>query len=667
MAKLGPGIIFRVTLAGLIVIGMLAACGTGDSYRDDLIDLAVAEDQRNLTRAAIEKWLQSESDEVRERLAYAIGAVGDSSNSPYLLKLMADSNISVRAQAAFAAGQLRDAMLAERVIELTGDVDSTVRARAIDAASRLGTDNCSARLSVILNDDSQPGSFRALAAQSLHRFKDDASLNALIAQAASENSAIKRSVYYALSRRANEMAQPLFRLGLYEEDDDIKIHSIRGLVAIADTSAAGELEPLLLSGNSWRVKYHALNAVKRLGADSLLPFVLNLMKEGEHPYVQQAAIQAAGELGDAATAMELASILQQNEHPFQTDALIGIARISQRVSFPAIQIFAASEESQKRRAAAQACASLDTDEGVYSILQFLARDTIPAVRAEAAEQLLALGVDSVTSEYLPKALNDSDIMLVALACNEIVVDTLTQYVQQVSARYQRAIDPDIKSSLLDCLIEFPLELPDSDFLVSVVNAARSDSAYSIRRRAQQLAEKLGQNIELTEPYFTAMVTEENYDEIYSSWEDVNPRVAVETSRGTIVLELYATEAPKTVYNFLKLTREGFYDGLVWHRVVPDFVIQDGCPRGDGWGGPGYEIRSEDNHLPFLEGSVGMATAGKDTGGSQYFICHSPQPHLNGRYTLFGKIVDGLDIVSEILAGDEIESVTIVNDINETEQ
>ncbi|MCX6832004.1 MAG: peptidylprolyl isomerase [candidate division Zixibacteria bacterium] len=134
---------------------------------------------------------------------------------------------------------------------------------------------------------------------------------------------------------------------------------------------------------------------------------------------------------------------------------------------------------------------------------------------------------------------------------------------------------------------------------------------------------------------------------------------INTAKGTIRIELLRDAAPKTVANFIKLAKSGFYDKRVWHRVVPDFVIQDGCPRGDGWGGPGYEIRCEYNYLPYNTGSVGMATSGKDTGGSQYFICQSPQPHLNGRYTLFGNVIEGMDVVEKIEIGDLIKSVKII--------
>ncbi len=107
------------------------------------------------------------------------------------------------------------------------------------------------------------------------------------------------------------------------------------------------------------------------------------------------------------------------------------------------------------------------------------------------------------------------------------------------------------------------------------------------------------------------------------------------------------DAPLTVGNFIALARKGFFDGVAIHRIVPDFVVQDGDPRGDGEGGPGYTIRDEINMRPYLRGTVGMALDWADTGGSQFFITHSPQPHLDGRYTVFGNVVAGMDVVDRL--------------------
>jgi peptidyl-prolyl cis-trans isomerase B (cyclophilin B) len=135
---------------------------------------------------------------------------------------------------------------------------------------------------------------------------------------------------------------------------------------------------------------------------------------------------------------------------------------------------------------------------------------------------------------------------------------------------------------------------------------------------------------------------------------------ISTIHGDIVLELFDDKTPKTCANFEKLASEGFYDGLTFHRVIEDFMIQGGCPLGDGTGGPGYEF--EDEFHPDLvhdtPGILSMANAGPDTNGSQFFITHVPCPWLDGKHTVFGKVIKGQDVVDQVEAGDEIQKIII---------
>ena len=142
--------------------------------------------------------------------------------------------------------------------------------------------------------------------------------------------------------------------------------------------------------------------------------------------------------------------------------------------------------------------------------------------------------------------------------------------------------------------------------------------------------------------------------------DKSYQISMETTKGTIEIELYPQYAPKTVNNFVFLTREGFYDGVTFHRVISNFMIQGGDPTGTGSGGPGYRFRDEfaGNPLRHETGSLSMANAGPNTNGSQFFITHAPQPHLDGKHTVFGKVVAGQDVVNEIRQGDKMLSVTV---------
>jgi peptidyl-prolyl cis-trans isomerase B (cyclophilin B) len=141
---------------------------------------------------------------------------------------------------------------------------------------------------------------------------------------------------------------------------------------------------------------------------------------------------------------------------------------------------------------------------------------------------------------------------------------------------------------------------------------------------------------------------------------------IETEHGTVVIELYPASAPKTVANFETLVNKGFYNGLTWHRVVPDFVVQGGDPDGTGAGGPGYTVPAEikENHL---RGSVATARTGDDvnpqraSSGSQFYICLQPQPGLDGQYTVFGGVIKGMDVVDQIQKGDHMKKITLAKE------
>lgn len=136
---------------------------------------------------------------------------------------------------------------------------------------------------------------------------------------------------------------------------------------------------------------------------------------------------------------------------------------------------------------------------------------------------------------------------------------------------------------------------------------------------------------------------------------------IEMDKGKIVIEFFDKDAPNTVANFEKLANSGFYNGLAFHRVIPGFVAQGGCPNGNGTGGPGYTIDCEINPNKHQRGALSMAHRGPNTGGSQFFIVFEPQPHLDGVHTVFGKVIEGMDVVDQINPGDKMNKVTVVDE------
>ena len=141
-----------------------------------------------------------------------------------------------------------------------------------------------------------------------------------------------------------------------------------------------------------------------------------------------------------------------------------------------------------------------------------------------------------------------------------------------------------------------------------------------------------------------------------------PSIMMQTSKGEINIELFEDEAPNTVSNLIELSEQGFYNGLIFHRVISDFMIQGGCPDGQGTGGPGYRFADEchPDRTHDGPGILSMANAGPNTNGSQFFITHSAQPHLDGKHTVFGRVIEGHDVVDSISQGDEIQSISVLN-------
>jgi len=199
--------------------------------------------------------------------------------------------------------------------------------------------------------------------------------------------------------------------------------------------------------------------------------------------------------------------------------------------------------------------------------------------------------------------------------------------------------------------------------VQVLTDPLRDEDYVVRLRAAELLRASTADVASTRPLQVGKA-ETGHDRTY--WRRIadlsesinNPIAVIHTKKGDIHIELFAADAPMTVDNFIRLARGGFYNGLAFIRVVPNFVIQGGDPRGDQNGGPGYQIRCEINEVSFERAAVGMALSGKDTGGSQWFVTHSPQPHLDGGYTVFGRVIRGMDVVDNIARGDVIRRVIV---------
>jgi cyclophilin family peptidyl-prolyl cis-trans isomerase len=212
---------------------------------------------------------------------------------------------------------------------------------------------------------------------------------------------------------------------------------------------------------------------------------------------------------------------------------------------------------------------------------------------------------------------------------------------------------DVRTAILQALVSYgPAEA------TPVLREALTDKEWAVRVRAQELLAKVDPQTQVPPIAPVPKAAIAAYDDPGLIAPDHSPHVFLETEYGTIEFQLAVLDAPVTTRNFVELVKKGYFNGLEVHRVVANFVVQDGDPRGDGSGGPGYTIRDELNERPYLRGTVGMALQWRDTGGSQFFITHSPQPHLDARYTAFGHVVNGLEVLDRIRPGDRIVRVRV---------
>jgi len=216
--------------------------------------------------------------------------------------------------------------------------------------------------------------------------------------------------------------------------------------------------------------------------------------------------------------------------------------------------------------------------------------------------------------------------------------------------------PQAAMTALDSQAPADIQSDDRQETAALLRRAMNDPDIRIRLAARQTARSTGLLEDRLIPAPASLretlpAVQRSAEQPVLSLPFEGPEVRCITTKGTFTIRLDARRAPNTCATFLDLVESGFHDDLTFHRVVPDFVIQGGCPRGDGWGGPSWTIRSEWSRQPFKRGMVGIAHSGKDSGGSQWFVCHSHQPHLNGRYTVFGEVTSGMNVVDRIERGD----------------
>jgi cyclophilin family peptidyl-prolyl cis-trans isomerase/HEAT repeat protein len=593
--------------------------------------------------------------ETRRALAVALGRIGDRRGRSLLQGLLVDADLETRRAAAFALGQLGDADAVRALIAAAVDPDSELGALAVEALGKLGAPLADVRRA--MGALSAEEGWRRLA-PFLFRFHEPAMTAAAIEGLASADPLVRSGCAYALGRQPQPEAAEALRGLLSASDPWIRSWAARGLGEVGGIDDLARLEPLLADAEAAPAIAAMRAGAKLFGrVTALSPLEwdarLTAALADPRPQVRATALETAGAfLPNAGLEAELRSRWQNGEPRERELALLALAH--GRVADAAELAGQAAGEADRdlRARAAEAAADL----GDADLLERLAKDPEPPVRVAALEGLAARAGDDAGT-VAESFLADADVTVRATA-----LDLLARHPAVASERLAVALDAARQDRLPDARLAGVRALAARGQAVAgerapVIEALRrlaEDPDWLVRREAAAGLRGLGQTAPAPGPLALGHDTE-YYREVLL--QTAGPRwVEVQTERGAFRLELDCPRAPLTTLSFLKLAAQGFFDGQVFHRVVPGFVVQAGDPRGDGWGGPGYTLRDEVNRIRYVRGTVGMALSGPDTGGSQFFVTLAPQPHLDGTYTAFGKVVAGDDVLDRLRQGDRILAV-----------
>ncbi|MGH9382608.1 MAG: peptidylprolyl isomerase, partial [Thermoanaerobaculia bacterium] len=334
-------------------------------------------------------------------------------------------------------------------------------------------------------------------------------------------------------------------------------------------------------------------------------------------------------------------------------ALLALARAGDPRAGTLTGRLAAAEESDLRAAAATAAAVL----GDQASLRRLYEDEAIAVRLAAVAASLERE-EGDAAEWVAHGLADPS-WVVRAATLEWLAEHPLAAVEELVTSAEEVARTDVWVAAIPAL-EARAETAGEKrgAAVEALQRLAVSSQFEVRRAAVGALQSLGLDAPAVGVVETGKALSD-YREIAARTRG-RPIAQIETTRGAFRLRLACPEAPLTCLNFVHLARQEYFDGVRFHRVVPNFVAQAGDPTGTGWGGPGYAIRDEANRRRYGRGMVGMALSGPDSGGSQFFVTLSPQPHLDGRYTLFAEVVDGMDVVGGLAQGDRIVGVRVLD-------
>ncbi|HEX6615207.1 MAG TPA: peptidylprolyl isomerase [Gemmatimonadales bacterium] len=655
---------------------LVPAAAQESSVIEQLAPVIAAEDARDFKPELFRSALVAPDSVVRRIAARSAGRIGDLRATPLLVPLLTDPDSTVRVAAAFALGLLRDtAAVGPLVDRLTGlpALDAATAAEAVTALAMIGGRRSAEFFAGVLGgkvtltpDDRTPAMVRLVG--DAWRLGDDAPVTGLLPFMEDTLAALRQGAVYSLGRlhaapAANRMLQVLRDPSPY-----LRSLAARALTRSYTESAGlaprtvGDLLVRAADDEDPAVRVNALRSVATYRDSALAGTLVPLI--GDPAYnVQVQAAETLGELGGQEAVAALArAVAGKGTFALRRAALIGLARADTAAFERAANSWRSSSDWRQRAAVAEGTAIAgpgrspkfltDRDPRVIAMgLQAWSGEADgpdPALLA-AARPLLAhrdAGVRSVAADVVARAADPADLPALA----------------RMYARTGPDSFPDAAISALGGIVAIrntsaTARARVDDFLATTPRPAN----YLIRRWAEEHWPEAADRWGPAYPIATDRSLQDYRDLVgrYLIGPDsvTRPHVIIETEgRGPLEVELLGPDAPLTVDNFLRLVGRRFFDGNRWHRVVPNFVVQDGDPRGDGFGSPGGAIRDEINRNRYDDPMLGMALSGPDTGMSQWFINLSPQPHLDGTYTVFGRLVGNMAALQRITQGDVIRTI-----------
>ena len=627
---------------------------------EKLAKIIFLENRRDCSKELIE-FLSDDSPETRTRAALAVGRIGAPKSGEHLYQLLKDQSLDVASTAAFALGLTSEHDYARRLLEVANDLPTQVAAWAVRSGGRLADST----MTDIGNDIAEyllhpAPEVREAACYALYyaKAKDAASQLVTFVKTEPDTSA-KAAGLFTLARLSMDAGTPVFIDYLADPDPYLRALAVRGLASSTSPEAEHYLEIALNDGDKKVVAQAvaSLGGKKTLSASQRLGQRLNLETDEKLILELIAALQRQN--SDQGLVAANTHVMTGGSVNIVSAALPYLATIQQDKVMALLDSLLNGKPDSKIRVSAAESYGLLSKTSVVPRLAGLFADEDPDVRAAAFDQLYTLDTAN-RSFYLTKALADPDYMLVVVALDKIGTDTLRQYLPTLSQLIKQGagVDRDVRRSVVEALKSFITAGVRDTAVMEILVTAAIDPEYVIRRSAAEIyRDYFNQARYSIVPPSNSRLSERKIKAAIDRYK-FNPTATISTSKGDIEVELFFDIAPMTVLNFIELANSGFYNGLLFHRVVPNFVVQGGDPRGDGWGGPDWYIRCEYSTERYKRGSLGVATSGKDTGGSQFFITLSPQPHLDSRYTVFGEVTKGMELADLIVKGDLISKITI---------